>query len=59
MDFTLEVEDEIIRDSVSQRLDIPLVNLSNKFWRYSKQTKTYPSYFQIGDSLRYTNEGQN
>ena len=31
MDFTPEVEDEIIRDSVSQILDIPLVNLSNKF----------------------------
>ena len=33
MDFTLEVEDEVIRDAVSHRLDRPLVKPPNKGWR--------------------------
>ena len=32
--FTPEVEDEIIREVVSQKRDRPLVNPSNKVWRY-------------------------
>ena len=32
-DFTPEVEDEVIRDAVSYKLEIPLVNPSDKFWR--------------------------
>ena len=38
MDFTPEVEDEVIRDSVSQKLDRPLFNPSNKVWTDSTQT---------------------
>ena len=52
MYFTPEVEDEFIRESASQKLDIPLVNLSNKVWRDSEQTKTPNSPFKIGDSLK-------
>ena len=54
MDFTPEVEDKVIRDEVSNKLDRPIVNPSNKFWRDSTQTKTKTSSFQIGDSPRYT-----
>ena len=36
-----------------------LFNPSNKVWRDLKQTKTPTSPFQIGDSIRYTNEGHN
>ena len=46
-------------DSVSQKIDIPIVNPSNKVWRDSTQTKTKTSHLQIGDSLRYTNKGNN
>ena len=59
MDFTPEAEDEVIREAVSQKLDIPSVNLPNKVWRDSTQTKTPTPNFQIGDSLRYTNEEHN
>ena len=52
MKFTLMVEDEVIRGAVSKKLDRPLVNTSNKVWRYSTQTKNMPSLFQIGDYLR-------
>ena len=33
MDFTPEVEYKVIREAVSHKLDIPLVNPSNKFLR--------------------------
>ena len=33
MDFTPDVEDEVIRDSISHKLDITLVSTSNKVWR--------------------------
>ena len=59
MDLIPEVDDEFIRDKVSQKLYRPLVNLSNKVWIYWTQTKTKTSPFQMGDSLRYTNEGHN
>ena len=59
MDFTPEVEYEVISEAVSQTLYITLVNLSNKVWRDSTQTKTPTSPFQIDDHIRYTNEGQN
>ena len=59
MDFTPEAEDEVIREAVSQKLDIPSVNLPNKVWRDSTQAKTPDSPFHIGDSLRYINEGHN
>ena len=52
MDFTPEVEYEVISEAVSQTLYITLVNLSNKVWRDSTQTKTPTSPFQIGDSLK-------
>ena len=55
MDFTPEVEDKVIRDEFSKKLDRPIVNTSNKVWRYSKQTKTPTPPYQIGDSERYTN----
>ena len=55
MNFTPEVEDEVIREVVSHKLDRPIVNPSNKVWRYSTQNKTPTSPFQIGDYLRYTN----
>ena len=35
MDFTPEVEDEVIRDALLHKLDKPLVNPSKKFWRDS------------------------
>ena len=52
MDFTPEVEDEVIRDSISHKLDITLVSTSNKVWRNSTKNKTPLSPFNIGDSLR-------
>ena len=39
MDFTPEVEIEVIREAVSQKLDRPLVHPSNKFGRDSNQIK--------------------
>ena len=41
------------------KIDIPIVNPSNKVWRDSTQTKTPTSPLHIGDSVRYTNEGHN
>ena len=59
MDFTAEAEDEFIRYSVSHKLNIPLVNTSNKDCRDSTQTKTPTSPFHISEYLRFTNEGHN
>ena len=56
MNFTPEVEDEVILYAVSHKLDINLVNAPNKVWRDSTQTRTPTSPFQIGDSLIYTNQ---
>ena len=57
--FTPEVEDEVIRDAVLHKLDIPLVDSSNKVCIDSTQTKSPPSPFHIGLSLKYTNGGHN
>ena len=51
----MEAEDKVIRDSVSQKLDRPLVKPSNKVWRDSTQNKAPTSPLHIGDSLIYTN----
>ena len=59
MDFTPEAEYEVIRDGVSQKLDIPVLNQSIKVWRNSSQTEAPTSFSQIGDSIEYKNEGQN
>ena len=59
MYFTPEAKYEGMRESVSHKLDIPLVNSSKKVWRNSTQNKAPTSPFQIGDYLRYTNEGHN
>ena len=59
MDFTPETEDEVIREAVSHKLYRPLVNTSKKIWRKTTKTKTLTSPYQIGDSLRYTNEWHN
>ena len=59
MVFTPEVENEFIREAVSQKLDGPLDSPSNEVWIDSTQTQTQTSPFQIGDSLRYTNYGYN
>ena len=59
MYLTLEVEDEVIRKTVSHKLDRHIFNPSNKFWRDSTQNKTPNSPFQIGEYLRYTNRGHN
>ena len=59
MNFNPQVEDTFIREAVSHKLDIPLVNPSNKFWRDSTQTETPSSIFQVSDSLRYNNDGHN
>ena len=48
MDFTPEVEYEVIREAVSHKLDRPLVYPSNKLLRDSTQTKTPNSPFHIG-----------
>ena len=55
MVFTPENEYKVIREEVSHKLDRPLVNLSNKVWRDSTQTKTTTSPFKIGGSIRYIN----
>ena len=57
MGFTPEAENEVIREAVSHKLHIPLVNPSNKVLRDSTQSKYPTSPFQIGESIRYTNEG--
>ena len=59
MYLTPEVEYEVIRDAVSHKLDRPLFIPSNKVWRDSTQTKTTISTFQIGNYIKYTNEGHN
>ena len=46
-------------EAVSKILEIIQVNSSNKVWKDSTQFKISTSHFQIGDSPRYTNEGQN
>ena len=53
VDFAPEAEDEVIRESVSHKLDRPLVIPSKKVLIYSPQTKTSNSIFHIGDSLRF------
>ena len=40
MEFTPYVENEVIRGSVSQILEIILVNPSSTVWKYSTQSKT-------------------
>ena len=52
MDFTTYAEYDVIMDVVSQKLDRPLANQSNKVWRDSTQYKTPTSPFQIGYYLR-------
>ena len=52
IDFTPEAEDKFISEAVSQKLDRPLVNPSNKVWRYSTQNKAPTVPIHIGDSLR-------
>ena len=59
MNFTPEDENEFIKEAVSQKLNIPLVNPSHKVWRDSTKSKARNSPFHIGDFIRYTNEGQN
>ena len=59
MGFNQEAEGGVIREAVSHKLDIPLVNPSKNVWRDSTQTKVPNSPFQVGDSLRYTNVGHN
>ena len=59
MDFTQEVEDEVISEAVSHKLDRNLINPSNEVWRDSTQTKTPNSPLQVGDSLSYPNEVHN
>ena len=56
INFKPEAEDEVIRESVSHKLDRHLVNPSNKVWRDSPKIRTPTSPFRIGDYLRYTNE---
>ena len=55
MVFTSEAEDEVIWKAVSYKLDITLVNTSNKVWRDSTQTKSSTSPFYIGNYVRYKN----
>ena len=43
--FTPESEDEVISESVSHKLDRPIVNPQNKVWRDSAQTKSPISPF--------------
>ena len=52
MDFTPEDEEKFIREEVFHKLNIPIVNTSNKFWRESTQTKATTPPLQIGDSIR-------
>ena len=39
MDFTPEVEDEVIKEAVSHKIDRTLFNSPNKVWRDSTQYK--------------------
>ena len=59
MGFTPEVEDEVIRNAVSYRLERILFNTSKKVSRDSTQTQNPTPTFQIGDPLRYKNEVHN
>ena len=59
MDFNPEAEYEVIRESVSHKLDISLVKPTKKVWRESTKNKDLTSPFWIGDSLIYINEGHN
>ena len=52
MYFTPEAEDKVIRDTVSHKLDRPLVNTQNKVWRDSNKTKNPTSTFHIGEYIR-------
>ena len=51
MDFNPESENEVIRESVSQKLDRYIVKPSKNIWRDSTQTKDPTSPFHIVDSL--------
>ena len=55
MGFNPEADDEVIRESVSQKLDRSLVKPSNKVWIDSTQTKAPTSPLYIGGSLIYKN----
>ena len=57
MNFTPEAEDAVIREAVSHKLYIPIVNPSKNVWIDSTQTKAPTSPFHIGDSLRYPKLG--
>ena len=57
--FYSRAEDEVIRESVSHKLDRHLVNPSDKVWRDSNQTKTPTSPLQHFLYIRYTNEWHN
>ena len=51
VNFTPDVKDEVIREAVSQKLYISLINPSNKVCIDSTRTKILNSTFQIDDSL--------
>ena len=59
MDFSSEVEEEVIRYEVLYKLKKSLVNPSNKFWRDSTQSKTPTSTLKIRNYLIYKNKGHN
>ena len=59
MYFTPEYEGKVIRESVSHKLDRPLVNPLKLFLRDSTKTKAPTPPFHIGDFIRYKNKGHN
>ena len=59
MGFAREVEDEVIREAFLNKLDRPIVSQLNKVWRDSTQNKNPNLLFQIGEYIRYIDEGHN
>ena len=59
MDFTPKSEDEVIRESVSHKLDRHLINPSKKVCRYLIRTKSAASTFHNSDYLKYKHDGYN
>ena len=51
MELNPEVENEVVKESTSKKLEIIQVDPSRKVWKDSTQSKMTTSYLQIGESL--------
>ena len=55
INFTPDIEYEVIMEALSNKSDKPLFNISNTFWIDTTQNKTTTLPFHIGDYLRFNN----